>query len=80
MWAGTQFSGLNRLDRTTGQFTRFLNNPDDPYSLSNNRVYGPSRRTIMAGYGLGPWTAWICSIEHRAASTLITLTRAIRTA
>jgi len=39
VWAGTQFSGLNRLDRTTGQFTRFLNNPDDPYSLSNNRVW-----------------------------------------
>jgi ligand-binding sensor domain-containing protein/signal transduction histidine kinase len=39
VWAGTQYSGLNRLDRTTGQFTRFLTNPDDPYSLSHNRIW-----------------------------------------
>ncbi len=39
VWAGTQYNGLNRLDRTTGQFTRFLTDPDDPYSLSHNRVW-----------------------------------------
>jgi signal transduction histidine kinase/ligand-binding sensor domain-containing protein len=31
-------SGLHRFDPTTGQFTIFKHNPDDPWSLSSNRV------------------------------------------
>ena len=30
--------GLNRLDRNTGKFKRFMHDPKDPHSLSNNRV------------------------------------------
>lgn len=30
--------GLNRLDRKTGKFTRYLHDPDDPHSLINNKV------------------------------------------
>ena len=31
-------SGLHRFDPATGQFTIFKHNPDDPWSLSSNRV------------------------------------------
>ena len=30
--------GLNRLDRATGKFTRYLHDPDNPNSISNNKV------------------------------------------
>jgi signal transduction histidine kinase/ligand-binding sensor domain-containing protein len=30
--------GLNLFHRTTGKFTRFLHNPDDPGSIANNKV------------------------------------------
>ncbi|MEO6221054.1 MAG: two-component regulator propeller domain-containing protein, partial [Ginsengibacter sp.] len=30
--------GLNRFDRKTGKFTRYLHNPKDPHSLIDNRV------------------------------------------
>ncbi len=30
--------GLNRFDRTTGTFTRFLHDPNDPSSIANNKV------------------------------------------
>jgi ligand-binding sensor domain-containing protein len=38
MWVGTD-GGLNRLDRTAGQFTRFVNDPANPHSLSNNSIW-----------------------------------------
>jgi len=48
LWIGTQGGGLNRFDRpdspnikpheTSGQFTRFVNDPNNPHSLSNNRI------------------------------------------
>ena len=38
LWVGTQNSGLLRFDRTTGQATRYLHNPDDPNSLRANHV------------------------------------------
>jgi signal transduction histidine kinase/ligand-binding sensor domain-containing protein len=38
LWVGSKSDGLNRLDRSTGKFTRFQNNPDDPNSISNNNV------------------------------------------
>jgi ligand-binding sensor domain-containing protein len=37
LWIGT-WGGLNKLDRTTGRFTRYLQDPDDPYSVSNNMI------------------------------------------
>jgi PAS domain S-box-containing protein len=39
LWIGTHSSGLQRFDPVTHRFTaRFKHNPDDPTSLSNNRV------------------------------------------
>lgn len=37
-WMGTASAGLAMLDRETGTFRHFRNDPDDPHSLSNNRV------------------------------------------
>lgn len=37
LWAGT-ISGLNRVDRATGQVTHFFNDPSDPNSLVYNDV------------------------------------------
>jgi len=42
MWVGTIFdeeSGLNRFDRGTEKFTRFVHDPDDSTSLSARNVY-----------------------------------------
>ncbi|MCH8961639.1 MAG: response regulator, partial [Bacteroidetes bacterium] len=38
LWLGTWMNGVNRYDRATNTFTRFTHNPDDPTSLSDNRV------------------------------------------
>jgi PAS domain S-box-containing protein len=43
LWIGTgglgvPGAGLNRLDRATGQFTRYLHNPSDPRSLGGDNV------------------------------------------
>ena len=38
IWIGTQQSGLDRLDPSTGIFTHFRYKEDDPLSLSNDRV------------------------------------------
>ncbi|MCP4147576.1 MAG: hypothetical protein GY757_07485 [bacterium] len=37
LWIGTR-KGLNRFDKTPGQFTRYLHDNDTPFSLSNNKV------------------------------------------
>ena len=37
LWVGTA-AGLNRLDRATGRFARFVPDPADPYSVGNNYV------------------------------------------
>jgi len=38
LWVGTLYGGLNRLDLDTEQFTHFRHNPNDPQSLSNNKI------------------------------------------
>ncbi len=45
LWVGTGFAfdnvdegGLNRFERDTGTFTRFLHDPDDPHSLIADKV------------------------------------------
>jgi signal transduction histidine kinase/ligand-binding sensor domain-containing protein len=38
LWIGTFGGGLNKFDRDTGQFTHFVNDPQNPRSLSDNRV------------------------------------------
>jgi signal transduction histidine kinase/ligand-binding sensor domain-containing protein len=54
LWLGTWGGGLNRLDRTTGKFTRYLHDPDDPYSLSDPEneirvIYEDSRGRLWLG-------------------------------
>jgi sugar lactone lactonase YvrE len=38
IWIGTNGGGINRFDRKTGKFTRFLHDPNDPASLSLNEI------------------------------------------
>lgn len=38
LWLGTD-EGLNKFERKTGDFKRYLNDPQDPNSLGNNRIY-----------------------------------------
>ncbi len=38
LWIGTLYSGLNRFDPRTGRFKHYVSDPDDPGSISNNRV------------------------------------------
>jgi signal transduction histidine kinase/ligand-binding sensor domain-containing protein len=59
IWAGCGYpfgpgndGGLNRLNRATGKFTRYMNNPADPTSIINNRVrsiFEDSRGTFWIG-------------------------------
>ena len=64
VWAGTgdpffndagarrEEGGLNRLNKKTGKFTRYMNDPTDTYSLIDNRVraiYEDSRGTFWVG-------------------------------
>jgi ligand-binding sensor domain-containing protein len=47
LWVGTDGGGLNRLDRQTGEFTVFRNDPADPNSLGMIGLQ-PSTRIRMA--------------------------------
>jgi ligand-binding sensor domain-containing protein/signal transduction histidine kinase len=38
LWLGTEFTGLQRLDPSTGHFTIYRNRPGTPNSLSNDNV------------------------------------------
>ncbi|MCP4544065.1 MAG: response regulator [Chloroflexi bacterium] len=38
LWVGTKNGGVNKFDRTTGQFTRYRHDPEDPHSLSHDHV------------------------------------------
>ena len=61
LWVGTGLyweskinseGGLNRFDRNTGTFTRYLNDPKNPHSLINNKVraiFEDSRGTFWVG-------------------------------
>merc|ERR1712000_305147 len=37
-WIGTWGGGVNKYDPTTGRYSRYLNDPDDPRSISSNRI------------------------------------------
>ncbi|MEO8209604.1 MAG: two-component regulator propeller domain-containing protein [bacterium] len=39
LWLGTFNGGLNKYDRKTGKFTRYLHNPDNPNTISSNTVW-----------------------------------------
>jgi len=38
LWIGTRYGGLNRFNRATETFTRYLHNPDDSTSINSNWV------------------------------------------
>ncbi|MCK5465011.1 MAG: hypothetical protein KAI95_18420, partial [Bacteroidales bacterium] len=38
IWVGTYGGGLNRLDPTTGNFIGYVHDPNNPQSISNNRI------------------------------------------
>jgi len=51
-WENNSEGGLNRFNRQTGTFTRFLNDPQNPQSLINNKVraiFEDSRGTFWVG-------------------------------
>ena len=51
-WENNNDGGLNRFDRNTGTFTRYLNDPKNPHSLINNKVraiFEDSRGTFWVG-------------------------------
>jgi ligand-binding sensor domain-containing protein len=51
-WENNNEGGLNRFDRNTGTFTRYLNDPKNPHSLINNKVraiFEDSRGTFWVG-------------------------------
>jgi len=39
LWIGTKNGGLNKLNRSTGKYTWYKHNPENPNSLINNFVY-----------------------------------------
>ena len=56
VWIGT-FQGLEMLDEKTGKFIRYVNDPSNPKSLSNNFVeviYEDKRENLWIGTGI-PW-------------------------
>ncbi|MCB0822531.1 MAG: PAS domain S-box protein [Bacteroidales bacterium] len=48
IWVGTERNGLSRYNRLSDNFTRFINNPDNSNSVSNNTV----RATLLTSAGL----------------------------
>jgi ligand-binding sensor domain-containing protein len=54
LWIGTLDGGLNKFDCGTEQFTRFVNDPNNPSSLSHNRVF-----TIYESRSETTATLWI---------------------
>jgi signal transduction histidine kinase/ligand-binding sensor domain-containing protein len=58
LWIGT-YQGLERLDERTGKFIRYMNDPSNPKSLSNNIVeviYEDKKGQLWIGTGI-PWFA-----------------------
>jgi len=45
LWVGTQNGGLNRFNRSSQTFTAYQNDPNDPFSISNNIVFAMNAST-----------------------------------
>ena len=66
LWVATASTGLNRIDRGTGQVSHFQHDPADPASVSATRS-GKSRLLAMGNFGWLPSAAaWISSIPRPA--------------
>jgi methyl-accepting chemotaxis protein/ligand-binding sensor domain-containing protein len=63
LWIGTDGGGLNRLDGRTGRFTHYLNDPNDPSSLSGNAVLSvfEDRRGNL---WMGTWAAGVNRLDR----------------
>jgi methyl-accepting chemotaxis protein/ligand-binding sensor domain-containing protein len=63
LWIGTDGGGLNRLDRRTGRFIHYLNDPNDPSSLSGNAVLSvfEDRRGNL---WMGTWAAGVNRLDR----------------
>jgi signal transduction histidine kinase/ligand-binding sensor domain-containing protein/CheY-like chemotaxis protein len=56
IWAGSNNGGLARYDKTHRQFHHYLNNPENPKSISSNTVYAifeDKEGCLWVGTGLG---------------------------
>ena len=51
LWIGTSFGGLNNYNAKTGKFTSYRHNPDNPKSLSSDRVEDISSGIVRGIYG-----------------------------
>jgi signal transduction histidine kinase/ligand-binding sensor domain-containing protein len=51
LWIGTFGGGLNKFEREKAHFTRYVNDPNNPQSLSDNNVWSiyASRNTLWIG-------------------------------
>ena len=58
---GPDAGGLNKLNKETGKFTRYLHDPNNPNSLYNNKV--------SAIFEDNTGTLWIGYVEKRGAKT-----------
>jgi len=59
-------AGLNRLDRATGEFTRFRHDPNDPTSLASDDVIALHRDKAGALW-VGTWGSGVDRLEEDAA-------------
>jgi signal transduction histidine kinase/ligand-binding sensor domain-containing protein/DNA-binding response OmpR family regulator len=56
LWIGTPSGGLNRFDRSTETFTRYMHNPDDSTSINSNfvlSIYEDNARNFWVGTNNG---------------------------
>ena len=64
LWVGTYSHGLFRFDPRTRRFKRFLHNPADPHSLSNNIVPG-----LLVDYNGTLWAVTHDGLDRFDAAT-----------
>ena len=63
----TDEGGLNRFDKRTGKFTRYIYNPKDPHSLINNKVnaiFEDSKGNFWVGTAGMVYIRWIAKQEN----------------
>ncbi len=58
LWVGTYSGGLNQFDPVTGKFSRYLYDPDNPRSLSNDNIMSISACPQDSGQFIWIGTNW----------------------